>query len=165
MLRRKLLTGAAAAALTANVSFQAFARERKTLIVGMDAAYPPFGFQNSKAGTYVGFDVDVIRAIGKAEGFAVDIRNMAFDGLIPALKTGNIDIAINDITVTPERQKSVDFSDRYYIAGLGVVVAAGNNTIKTAKDLEGRNSRLQSARPVKLPLRQSRVPTCGFSIS
>lgn len=77
MLRRKLLTGAAAAALTANVSFQAFARERKTLIVGMDAAYPPFGFQNSKAGTYVGFDVDVIRAIGKAEGFAVDIRNMA----------------------------------------------------------------------------------------
>ena len=138
MLRRKLLTGAAAAALTANVSFQAFARERKTLIVGMDAAYPPFGFQNSKAGTYVGFDVDVIRAIGKAEGFAVDIRNMAFDGLIPALKTGNIDIAINDITVTPERQKSVDFSDRYYIAGLGVVVAAGNNTIKTAKDLEGR---------------------------
>lgn len=137
MLRRKLLTGAAAAALTANVSFQAFARERKTLIVGMDAAYPPFGFQNSKAGTYVGFDVDVIRAIGKAEGFAVDIRNMAFDGLIPALKTGNIDIAINDITVTPERQKSVDFSDRYYIAGLGVVVAAGNNTIKTAKDLEG----------------------------
>ena len=51
MLRRKLLTGAAAAALTANVSFQAFARERKTLIVGMDAAYPPFGFQNSKAGT------------------------------------------------------------------------------------------------------------------
>lgn len=33
----------------------------------MDAAYPPFGFQNSKAGTYVGFDVDVIRAIGKAE--------------------------------------------------------------------------------------------------
>lgn len=124
MLRRKLLTGAAAAALTANVSFQAFARERKTLIVGMDAAYPPFGFQNSKAGTYVGFDVD--------------IRNMAFDGLIPALKTGNIDIAINDITVTPERQKSVDFSDRYYIAGLGVVVAAGNNTIKTAKDLEGR---------------------------
>ena len=103
----------------------------------MDAAYPPFGFQNSKAGTYVGFDVDVIRAIGKAEGFAVDIRNMAFDGLIPALKTGNIDIAINDITVTPERQKSVDFSDRYYIAGLGVVVAAGNNTIKTARDLEG----------------------------
>ena len=88
MLRRKLLTGAAAAALTANVSFQAFARERKTLIVGMDAAYPPFGFQNSKAATYV--------------GFAVDIRNMAFDGLIPALKTGNIDIAINDITVTPE---------------------------------------------------------------
>lgn len=97
-----------------------------------------FGSRDSATGQYVGFDVDVIRAIGKAEGFNVEVRNIAFDGLIPALKTGNIDIAINDITITPERAKSVDFSDRYYIAGLGVVVNIENKTIRTARDLEGK---------------------------
>ena len=47
-------------------------------------------------------------------------------------------MVINDITITPERAKRVDFSQRYYIAGLGIVVNADNNTIKTAKDLEGK---------------------------
>ena len=97
----------------------------------MDAAYPPFGSRDSATGQYVGFDVDVIRAIGKAEGFNVEVRNIAFDGLIPALKTGNIDIAINDITITPERAKSVDFSDRYYIAGLGVVARVVGDDLRT----------------------------------
>lgn len=108
------------------------------LTAGMDAAYPPFGSLDTKTHEYVGYDVDIIRAIGKHAGFKVVVRNMAFDGLIPALKTGNIDIAINDITISEERAKSVDFSRRYYIAGLGVVVNADNKTIRTAKDLEGK---------------------------
>lgn len=110
----------------------------KVLKVGMDAAYPPFGSQDIKTKEYVGFDVDIIKAIGKEEGFDVNIQNLAFDGLIPALKTNNIDVAINDITITEDRAKSVDFSKRYYIAGLGVVVKKDNTTIKTAKDLEGK---------------------------
>lgn len=109
-----------------------------TLKVGMDAAYPPFGSQDVKTKEYVGFDVDVIKAIGAAEGFNVTINNIPFDGLIPALQAGNIDVAINDITINEDRAKSVDFSKRYYIAGLGVVVKKDNNSIKTAKDLEGK---------------------------
>ncbi|MER2138861.1 MAG: transporter substrate-binding domain-containing protein, partial [Succiniclasticum sp.] len=62
----------------------------KVLKVGMDAAYPPFGSQDIKTKEYVGFDVDIIKAIGKEEGFDVNIQNLAFDGLIPALKTNNI---------------------------------------------------------------------------
>ncbi len=112
------------------------------LRAGMDAAYPPFGFQGvkpgQKQGHYVGFDVDVIKAIAKAEGFEVEIHNLPFDGLIPALKTGRIHIAINDITISADRAKSVDFSERYYIAGLGVVVNADNTSIVTEKDLEGK---------------------------
>ena len=104
----------------------------------MDAAYPPFGSQDIQSRQYVGYDVDIIRAIGKVEGFDVEIKNLAFDGLIPALKTGNIDIAINDITISAERAKSVDFSNRYYIAGLGIVVNADNKTIQKAEDLEGK---------------------------
>lgn len=110
----------------------------KVIRVGMDAAYPPFGFQNTETKAYEGFDVDVIRAIGKAEGFETEVHNIAFDGLIPSLQSGVIDTAINDITITPDREKSVDFSKRYYIAGLGVVVKADNDAIKTADDLKGK---------------------------
>lgn len=136
MNKRTFLTTVASSLflLTAANAFAA-----KPLSVAMDAAYPPFGSKNSTTGDYVGFDVDIIKAIGKAEGFQVNILNLPFDGLIPALLSGNIDIAINDITITEERAKSVDFSDRYYIAGLGVVVKKDNTTIKTAKDLEGKH--------------------------
>lgn len=125
----------AASALSA---IPAWAKEPRRLVVGMDATYPPFGSQDTETRQYVGYDVDIIRAIGKAEGFEVEIKNLAFDGLIPALKTGNIDVAINDITITPERARNVDFSHRYYIAGLGVVVNADNTTITKAEDLEGK---------------------------
>lgn len=111
---------------------------KPVLKVGMDASYPPFGSQDSATNDYVGFDVDIIKAIGEAEGFDVDISNRAFDGLIPALQSKDIDVAINDITITEERRQNVDFTDRYYIAGLGVVVKADNDTIKTAQDLEGK---------------------------
>ena len=114
------------------------AKPSRVLRVGMDAAYPPFGSQDMKTGKYVGFDVDVIEAIAAREGWGVEIRNLAFDGLIPALRTGQIDVAINDITITADRARTVDFSDRYYIAGLGVVVRSDNDTIRSAADLEGK---------------------------
>ena len=111
---------------------------KKVLRVGMDASYPPFGSQNQETKDYEGFDVDIIRAIGEAEGFDVEISNRSFDGLIPALQAKEIDVAINDITITDDRKQSVDFSKPYYIAGLGVVTRADNDTIHTAEDLQGK---------------------------
>ena len=113
-------------------------QEAKTYKVGMDAAYPPFGAQSKDKKDYEGFDVDIIKAIGKVEGFKVDISNIAFDGLIPALQTGNLDIVINDMTITEERAKAVAFSKSYYTAGLGLVVNKNNTDIKTKKDLSGK---------------------------
>ena len=134
--RTLILSAVLAGPLLCGGLSQAYAAQ--TYSAAMVAAYPPFGSQDLKTREYVGYDVDIIKAIAKAEGFNVTVRNMAFDGLIPALISNNIDIAINDITITPERAKRVDFSQRYYIAGLGIVVNADNNTIKTAKDLEGK---------------------------
>lgn len=108
------------------------------LKVGMDAAYPPFGSQDLKTQEYVGFDVDIIKAIGASQGFNVTIQNLPFDGLISSLRADNIDVAINDITINEDRAKSVDFSKRYYIAGLGVVVRKDDMRIKTAEDLQGK---------------------------
>ena len=111
---------------------------KKVLRVGMDASYPPFGSQNQETKDYEGFDVDIIRAIGAEEGFDVEISNRSFDGLIPALQAKEIDVAINDITITDDRKQSVDFSKPYYIAGLGVIVRSDNDTIHTAEDLQGK---------------------------
>lgn len=124
--------------LAAAAASQTADEDLPLLVAGMDAAYPPFGFKDSKTGEFVGFDVDIIRAIGRTAGFSVKVENIPFDGLIPALKTRTIDIAINDIGITAERAKSVDFSDRYYIAGMGIVVAKGYQGIQSAKDLEGK---------------------------
>lgn len=110
----------------------------KVLQVGMDAAYPPFGFQNLSTKEYEGFDVDIIKAIAKEEGLSVNIRNVNFDGLIPALQSGDLDVAINDITVTEDRAKSVDFSRTYYFAGLGVVVNASDDSIQKKGDLSSK---------------------------
>lgn len=128
------------AALTAGCGQSDSAEQsgKKVLRVGMDASYPPFGSQDQETKDYEGFDVDIIRAIGAEEGFDVEISNRSFDGLIPALQAKEIDVAINDITITDDRKQSVDFSKPYYIAGLGVVVRPDNDTIHTAEDLQGK---------------------------
>ena len=91
-----------------------------TYVGGTSADFPPFEYvQNGK---YVGFDIDLISAIAKMEGFNVSIRDMSFDSLIPALKAGVIDIAIAGMTITNQRQKVVDFSQPYWFANQDVIV-------------------------------------------
>lgn len=63
---------------------------------------------------------------------------MDFSGIIPALQTKNIDLALAGITITDERKKAIDFSDGYYKSGLLVMVKANNNDIKSVKDLDGK---------------------------
>lgn len=132
------LLGTAALTAGCGQSDSAGQSGKKVLRVGMDASYPPFGSQNQETKDYEGFDVDIIRAIGAEEGFDVEISNRSFDGLIPALQAREIDVAINDITITDDRKQSVDFSKPYYIAGLGVVVRSDNDTIHTAEELQGK---------------------------
>ena len=89
----------------------------KPLIVGMELAYPPFEMTDT-SGKPDGVSVQLARELGKAIGRPVEIKNMAFDGLIPALKTGKIDIIISSMTATAERARSIDFSDPYLTTGL-----------------------------------------------
>lgn len=106
--------------------------------VGTDATYAPFGFKEKNTGKLDGFDIDIITAIAKEEGAEVDIKNLNFDALLPALQSNTLDIAISDMTISEERAKSVDFSNPYYIAGSGLVVNTDNTNITSFKDLEGK---------------------------
>jgi polar amino acid transport system substrate-binding protein len=93
----------------------------KPLIVGMELAYPPFEMTDT-SGKPDGVSVQLAKELGKALGRPVEIKNMVFDGLIPALKTGKIDIIISSMTATAERAHSIDFSEPYLTTGLCLLV-------------------------------------------
>jgi len=98
-------------------------RSADTLTVGMELAYPPFEMTD-ESGKPAGVSVDIANELGKFLGKKVMIENTAFDGLIPSLKTGRIDLIISSMTATPERALSVDFSDPYLKTGLCLLVSA-----------------------------------------
>lgn len=119
------------------------ASQAKVLRVGSDTAFAPFEFQDEKSKEYVGFDMDLIQAVGKQMGYEVKVQSMNFDGLIPALEAGNIDATISAMTINDERAKKVNFTKAYYKSGLNVVVKIDNNNIKSFKDLEGKRVAVQ----------------------
>ena len=92
------------------------------LVVGMELAYPPFEMTDQK-GDPAGVSVDLARDLGNHNGREVEIENIPFDGLIPALQTHKIDLIISSMTATPERAKSIAFSDAYLTTGLSLLVA------------------------------------------
>ncbi|MCD2436047.1 basic amino acid ABC transporter substrate-binding protein [Acidaminococcus sp. NSJ-142] len=119
------------------------ANDQKVLRVGTEPTFAPFEFQKQDSSDFEGFDMDLARAIGKQLGRKVEIQNMGFDALIPALNSGNIDMAIAGMSITPDRQKAVTFSDPYYTSGLTVVVRKDETGIKGIQDLEGKKIAVQ----------------------
>lgn len=93
---------------------------KKVLKVGMELAYPPFEM-SEKDGTPSGISVDFAKALGKELGREVIIENIAWDGLIPSLKTGKVDLIISSMTITQERKKSIDFSIPYAQSSLAIL--------------------------------------------
>lgn len=110
----------------------------KVLRVATEPTFAPFEFQEEGSDKLSGFDMDLIRAIGTKMGYKVEIANMGFDALIPALNTGNIDVAIAGMSITDERKQAVGMSDPYYTSGLIVMVQKDNNDIKGIEDLKGK---------------------------
>lgn len=110
----------------------------KVLNVATEATYPPFEMVDKATGEFTGFDMDLIRAIGKAQGYDVKIQSMGFDALIPALQADKVDVTISAQSITEERLKAIDFSDPYFKGGLIVAVRANDTTITKYEDLAGK---------------------------
>ncbi|MDO4175315.1 MAG: ABC transporter permease subunit [Eubacteriales bacterium] len=120
---------------------EASADAELTITVGTNAEFPPFEYMNDN-GEPDGFDIAIIKAIGEAEGFDVNITNMEFKSLIASLSTGSLDAVIAGMTVTEERQQSVDFSDSYYTATQCIVVPQDSD-ITSLADLNGKKVAVQ----------------------
>ncbi|AZT84960.1 amino acid ABC transporter substrate-binding protein [Marinobacter sp. NP-4(2019)] len=110
----------------------------ETLKVVTDPSFVPFEMMDQETGEMIGFDMEIIREVADRAGFEIDLNTMDFNGIIPALQTGNVDIAIAGITITEERQQIVDFSDPYYDSGLRILVREDNDSVKTMEDLNGQ---------------------------
>ena len=102
------------------------------ITVASDIAYPPFEFE--KKGKPVGFDLDLMREIGKRAGFTPEFQNVTFDGIIPGLGNNLYDAGASAFTITEAREKKVDFSDPYFNADQSLMVQSGS-PIKSVDDI------------------------------
>ena len=111
-------------------------KEQKTLIVGTEPTFPPFEFtENDKD---VGFDIDLAQAVCDKLGYKMEIKNLGFDALIPALKSGQIDLIAAGMDSTPERKKQVNFTDVYFKSGYTIVVKKDNTDITGYDNIAGK---------------------------
>jgi polar amino acid transport system substrate-binding protein len=103
----------------------------KTYIVGIDAEYPPYSYLDPN-GTATGFDVESMRWIAEKKGFSVTFQPTAWDGMIPSMDAGKIDMVYSGMTITPERAEKVNFSIPYL--KINQSIAVPNGRTKTLAD-------------------------------
>ncbi len=115
-------------------------QDPNTLIVGMELAYPPFEMtdeQNAPAGV----SVEIAEALAADLGKSLKIENIPFSGLIPALKTGKIDLIISSMTRTEERAQSIAFSDPYLTTGLCILISK-TSSANSIEDLDRKGVKI-----------------------
>ena len=95
------------------------------LVVGTEAQYAPYEFKDLDA-NFAGCDMWLAQQIADAIGVELEVVDMAFDGIIPAVKSGQVDIGIAAFTKTPERAEEIDFSNLYETSAQLLIVKTGD---------------------------------------
>ena len=137
---KRLLIFGAIFLLTIGCSKQEEAGEanRTVLRIGTDATYPPFETVNTETGQPEGFDIDLMTAICRVNGWKPEFIVTPFDGIIPGLTNHKYDAVISAMTITAQRSAVVNFSHPYYAAGQTIAVPLFDSTIQGAADLRGK---------------------------
>ena len=139
-IARRRLLGLVAGSLVLGGAAKA-QKAQDVIRVGTDATFPPFEY--SENGKRIGFDVELIEAIGKQLGKTVEWTDIDFKGLVPGLIANRFDVAASAIYITDERRKVVDFTDPYYPGGLVIMMKKGDDRIKGPDDLDGKKVSVQ----------------------
>lgn len=122
----------------------AFAKDWKTIRVGVEGAYPPFSFVTPD-GKLDGFDIEIAKALVKAAGAEIEIVAQDWDGMIPALLTKKYDCIVASMSMTEERKKKVAFTHKYYQAPARFVAKKGAFSDLSRESLKGRSIGVQRA--------------------
>jgi len=140
-----IMGGLAALGLAALLAAPAQAKEWKTVRIGIDATYPPFESVNAK-GEIVGWEVDYANELCKRMKVTCTFQNQDWDGIIPALIAGKFDMIMSSMSITPPRQKLVDFSVPYYfIPPVFVGPASNKSNDVTSASMKGKTIGTQSS--------------------
>lgn len=140
-MNKLALLGALALSLLSPLSM---ADEAKPVRIGIEAAYPPFAMKTPE-GAITGFDYDIGNALcAEMQAKCVWIEQ-EFDGLIPALKVRKFDAVLSSLAITPERLKSVDFTNKYYATPARLAMKAGTVLNDPLVDLKGKKIGVQRA--------------------
>jgi ABC-type amino acid transport substrate-binding protein len=107
------------------------------LTVGSDVPYPPFEEFGSSKSEFKGFDIELMEAIGEKTGHEIEFKDTSFETIFRDVGQGKFDAAISAATITPEREKEVDFSNPYYLSEQAILVKEGSE-IEGLSDLAGK---------------------------
>ena len=138
-MNKLALLGALALSLLSPLSM---ADEAKPVRIGIEAAYPPFAMKTPE-GAITGFDYDIGNALCKQMDVKCTWVEQEFDGLIPALKVRKIDAILSSMSITDDRKKSVDFTNKYYNTPARLVMKAGTQVSEGLAELKGKNIGVQ----------------------
>jgi polar amino acid transport system substrate-binding protein len=108
----------------------------KEILVGISPIRPPFMYVDEN-GKIDGYDPAITKAVLEKIGHTAKFVNMSFDGLIPSLITGKIDLIASGLSINEERKKKIDFSDHYNQTGSKIVIKSTDN-FKSLSDLRGK---------------------------
>ena len=112
-------------------------KDRGTLIASTDPKYPPQSFQNPE-GEFEGFDIDVTEEIAKRLGVDVEFTTPSFNAIVAGNWSGRWDLSVGSVTITPERQKVLHFTDPYYYTPASIAVHTSNTDVTDpTTDLDG----------------------------
>jgi polar amino acid transport system substrate-binding protein len=114
-------------------------KARGKLIVGVSDTTPPFSFKKPGETTVVGYDLDIVHAVGKRLGLPVETVSVSSAERIPMLKDGKLDFVATSMTRTPERLKDVDFSHIYFVTPHAVIVRKDSG-ITSVHQLAGKKA-------------------------
>ena len=103
------------------------------VVVGTEAQYAPYEFKDLDA-NFAGCDMWLAQQIADHMGVELEVVDMSFDGIIPAVKSGQVDLGIAAFTKTPERAEEIDFSDLYEKSAQLLIVKAGNADLYSTKE-------------------------------
>ena len=136
MIRKTLI----AAATLATLATGAFAQDK--LRIGVEGAYPPFSFKQAD-GSLAGFDIDIAMALCAEMKRDCELVEQDWDGMIPALKAKKFDAIVASMSITEERKRQIDFSEKYYQTPARLVARTDAGFEGTPEGLSGKRIGVQ----------------------
>lgn len=118
-------------------------QDKGSFVVGLDDAFPPMGFREKGTNDIVGFDIDLAKAAAEKMGIEVEFQPVIWDTVTEELNGGKIDVIWNGLTITPEREAEIAFTEPY-IGDNQIIVVQKGSAIANKKDLADKTIGIQA---------------------